>query len=186
MNIIWDRNWVRVTGLKLSNSCLDLESITKWILKYFRHKAVIVFNWEDILGHVKMKWYRTFLSYWDSHWLSRGGVYRVQRSLSSYLQDTKSDILFWDDKLCTLNISDVPFHVTEERTINEHAYSDVNLLYWWNDQEELLDTGANFREDLSDFLWKINELELTEWWIPKNIFESRRLTRRIMNSPMRF
>ena len=185
---------IRVTKHYYPDSCSDLEAITKWILTKSRYKAAIISQGGNILWHIKIKWLRTFFSYWNTNGLEKWKIYWVQERVSEYLGNPELKISFSEKNLCLLNIDWIPLHLKEWGFIDEDDYELRPPFYNANitDNSERqaftenpLFYRSNFEDDLELFLDELDTKTLPCLKLPKSIFESRWLIWRILDTDMK-
>ena len=185
---------VRVTKYYYPDSCSDLEAITKWILTNSRYKAAIIAQGGTILWHIKIKWLRTFLSYWNTNGLEKWKIYWVQEKLSECLGKPGLEISFSEKNLCLLNIDWVPLHLKDGGFIDEDDYKFRPPFYQANitndSERQTFEENpsfyySNFENDLRIFLANLDTKTLPCLELPKSIFESRWLIWRILDTDMK-
>jgi len=153
-------------------SCNTLEDYTHWILTKKWYKALIVVYKNRILGHLKLKWYPTFLSYTGIWELEKNYVYEPL-----WWRNIKQSSIDFKNNLAVLNLKENnPLILQKHRYIRNDIY-DRSKKYEQTRIEKLLtflkihekrsfwDDIELFKKEITEQLETLQSYTLSELWI---------------------
>ncbi len=143
-------------------SCGACEHYTKAILQEFAHRAILVVYQQEILGHIKLSGYKTFLSYQTirSWKLKRWWVYNINSKFEKYMITSKAEdnLPFDVNKLAQIELrKSEPLGLLFSRMINASNYAKVKTPSMEENPEyDNKIINDNFAEDLRTFQERID------------------------------
>ena len=179
------RVWVRVIWESNAYFCEDFERVTKWILQHSRYKVIVILQSWVPLWHIKLKWYKTFLSYDNILWLRKWMWYEIQGVLATKLSH-KPKINFVDN-MTYLEIDNIPLHLKPTRYIKAPFYTRSEVYHSCDNEyskkkEEEEINEWNFIGDLESFRIALDIWRLEPVIFSQESYDDRNFIERTLNT----